>query len=217
MFINLINGLVGLLATVKPAVVQAHCDTAEGPAVKDGRTSLATGNINYALKWIPADGEAEVRDVFEKTVKVRTLGEDVAELADRLFLEALVRIHRMGEGVGFTGIQPVGTWIDPVVKAADEAIAHRHHPWTAREVAAQAMSQTPVTASRRNWRSSRVASTHPRRCSTTVPRRSSVLRHRGLRRSRLSPGCSSVWSSSDLLPRSHRRWKPPTRRLGASY
>jgi hypothetical protein len=124
MFMNLINGLVSLLASLKPAVVQAHCDTAEGPAVKDGRTSLATGNVNYALKWIPADGEAELRDVFEKTLKVRTLGADAAELADRLFVETLVRIHRMGEGMGFTGIQPVGTWIDPVVKAADEAIAH---------------------------------------------------------------------------------------------
>ena len=118
-----INRIVTLLAALKPAAVQAHCDTSEGPAVKDGRKALETGNINYALKWIPADGEAEMRDVFEKALKVRTLGAEAAELADRLFLETMVRIHRMGEGVGFTGIQPVGTQIDPVVKAADEAIA----------------------------------------------------------------------------------------------
>jgi len=117
-----INRIVTLLAALKPVTVQAHCDTAEGPAVKDGRKALETGNINYALKWIPADGEAEMRDVFEKALKVRTLGAEAAELADRLFLETMVRIHRMGEGVGFTGIQPVGTQIDPVVKAADEAI-----------------------------------------------------------------------------------------------
>lgn len=115
--------IVTLLAALKPVTVQAHCDTAEGPAVKDGRKALETGNLNYALKWIPADGEAEMRDVFEKALKVRTLGAEAAELADRLFLETMVRIHRMGEGVGFTGIQPVGTQIDPVVKAADEAIA----------------------------------------------------------------------------------------------
>ena len=117
-----INRIVTLLAALKPAVVQGHCDTAEGPAVKDGRKALETGNINYALKWITADGEAELRDVFEKALKVRTLGADAAELADRLFLETMVRIHRMGEGVGFTGIQPVGTQIGPVVKVADEAI-----------------------------------------------------------------------------------------------
>lgn len=118
-----INRIVTLLAALKPVTVQAHCDTAEGPAVKDGHKALETGNINYALKWVPADGEAEMRDVFEKALKVRTLGAEAAELADRLFLETMVRIHRIGEGVGFTGIQPVGTQIDPVVKAADEAIA----------------------------------------------------------------------------------------------
>ncbi len=120
MFIHRIDTL---LAALRPVIVQAHCDTAEGPAVKDGHKALETGNINYALKWIPADGEAELRDVFEKSHKVRTLGAEAAEVADRLFLETLVRIHRMGEGVGFTGIQPAGTEIDPVVKAADEAIA----------------------------------------------------------------------------------------------
>ena len=119
----IINRIVTLLAALKPAAVQAHCDTADGPAVKDGRTALATGNINYALKWIAADGEAELRDVFDKALKVRILGTDAAELADRLFLETMVRIHRLGEGVGFTGIQPTGTQIDPVVTAADEAIA----------------------------------------------------------------------------------------------
>jgi len=124
MFANPITALVSLLGALKPFTVQAHCDTAEGPAVKDGRRALETGNINHALKWIPADGEAELRDVIEKVVQVRTLGAEAAELADRLFLETLVRIHRMGEGVGFTGIQPDGTRVDPVVEAADEAIAH---------------------------------------------------------------------------------------------
>ena len=118
-----IKRIVNLLAALKPVAVQAHCDTAEGPAVKDGRKALATSNINYALKWIPVDGEAELRDVFDKALKVRELGTDAAELADRLFLETMVRIHRMGEGGGFTGIQPTGTQIDPVVTAADEAIA----------------------------------------------------------------------------------------------
>lgn len=64
-----INRIVTLLATMKPVNVQAHCDTVEGPAVKDGRKALETGNLNYALKWIPADGEAELRDVFEKALR----------------------------------------------------------------------------------------------------------------------------------------------------
>ena len=118
-----VNRIITGLAAIRPGVVQAHCDTAEGPAVTDGRRALETGNVNYALKWVPADGEAEVRDVFDKALRVRGLGPDAAEVADRLFLETLVRVHRMAEGVGFTGTQPAGTQVDPVVVAADEAIA----------------------------------------------------------------------------------------------
>lgn len=108
--------------SLRPVTVEAHCDTADGPAVKAGRTSLESGNINHALAWIPADGEAELRAVFDKALQVRSLGTSAAEVADRLFLETLVRIHRMGERVAFTGIQAPGTQIDPVVAAADEAI-----------------------------------------------------------------------------------------------
>ncbi len=122
MVINRIPALVSLLAALKPVRAEAHCDTADGPAVADGHRALATGNINYALRWIPADGEPELRGVFDKAIGVRALGADAAELADRLFLETLVRIHRQGEGVGFTGIQPAGT-LDPIVTAADEAVA----------------------------------------------------------------------------------------------
>ena len=117
----LFNRIVAALAAWWPATVEAHCDTADGPAVTDGRRALSTGNINYALKWIPAEGEVELRDVFDKALKVRTLGVEAAELAERLFLETLVRIHRMGEGVGFTGIQAEGTQIDPVVAAYTES------------------------------------------------------------------------------------------------
>lgn len=110
-----------LLESIIPTAA-AHCDTADGPAVTDGRRALETGNVNYALKWIQADGEVELTEVFNKALAVRKLGRQAAEVADRLFLETLVRLHRMGEGVGFTGIQPTGTEIDPIVVAADRAL-----------------------------------------------------------------------------------------------
>lgn len=110
-----------LLEAILPSA-HAHCDTADGPAVTDGRRALETGNVNFALKWIQSDGEAELRDVFRKALAVRKLGPEAAELADRLFLETLVRLHRMGEGVGFVGIQPSGTTIAPIVVAADRAL-----------------------------------------------------------------------------------------------
>ena len=53
---------------------------------------------------------------------MRDLGPDARELADRYFLETLVRIHRAGEGEGFDGLKPAGTVLDPRVVAADAAI-----------------------------------------------------------------------------------------------
>lgn len=117
-FTSAIRRLGGLL--IQPAL--AHCDTEDGPAVKDGRRALATANINYALKWVHPEGEDEVRAVFEKALRVRVLGPDAAEVADRLFLETLIRVHRAGEGAGFEGIKPTGTELPPQVVAADRAL-----------------------------------------------------------------------------------------------
>ena len=115
------NLLHRMIASVLPTA-QAHCDTAEGPAVIDGRRALESGELGYALKWIPASGEGELREVFDKARRVRGLGVEAAEVADRLFLETLVRLHRLGEGVGFTGIQAAGAHVDRVVVEADRAL-----------------------------------------------------------------------------------------------
>lgn len=103
---------------VRPAF--AHCDTEDGPAVQDGRRALATGNVNHALKWVPAAGEPEVRAAFE--VAVQESGQDVSAPPARRFLETLVRVHRAGEGAGFDGIKPTGADLPPEVIAADAAL-----------------------------------------------------------------------------------------------
>jgi hypothetical protein len=114
--------VVFALLVLIPRRASAHCDTEDGPAVADGRKALQSGNINHALKWILPEGEAELRPIFEKAIKVRALGADAAEVADRYFLENLVRIHRAGEGASYDGIKPTGTALDPKVVAADEAM-----------------------------------------------------------------------------------------------
>jgi hypothetical protein len=48
-----------------------------------------------------------------------------AQRAERQFLEALVRIHRAEEGVGFDGIKPTGTQLPPQVVAADAVLETR--------------------------------------------------------------------------------------------
>jgi hypothetical protein len=114
--------LLFTLLVLIPRRASAHCDTEDGPAVSDGRKALQTGNINHALKWILPEGESELRPIFDKAVKVRALGPDAAEVADRYFLENLVRIHRAGEGASYDGIKPTGTVLDPRVVAADAAM-----------------------------------------------------------------------------------------------
>jgi hypothetical protein len=104
-----------------PRSASAHCDTEDGPAVTDGRLALESGDPSPALAWVHAEGDAEVREVFGLAQRVRALGGEARLVADRLFLETLVRVHRAGEGAGFDGIKPAGQ-VDPVVVAADRSI-----------------------------------------------------------------------------------------------
>ena len=115
--------LVGAALVLMPQKASAHCDTMDGPAVKDGKVALETGNINYAYKWIFAEYEAELKEIYDLSRKVRTLGAEAREVADRWFLENFVRIHRAGEGAPYDGLKPAGTVLDPKVVAADESIA----------------------------------------------------------------------------------------------
>lgn len=100
----------------------AHCDSMEGPVIKAAIKSLETGNINYSLIWIPEKDEPELIRLFEKVLKVRKLNDDAKSLADRYFYETIVRIHRMGEGVGYTGIKPEGDKIEQGILDADLAL-----------------------------------------------------------------------------------------------
>jgi hypothetical protein len=123
--LSVFAGLAAMAAALllRPATASAHCDTMEGPAVQDGRLALDTGNVNVALKWVHADGDAELSRIFEQAQAARRLGEEARIVADQWFLENLVRIHRAGEGAPYTGLQPVGAPVDERVRAADEAVA----------------------------------------------------------------------------------------------
>ena len=70
-----------------------------------------------------SEQEEQIRDAFSRTLVVRRQGTEAQELADRWFFETLVRIHREGEGAAFTGLQAVGSPIEPVILAADRALA----------------------------------------------------------------------------------------------
>lgn len=110
------------MVVLRPVRADAHCDTMDGPAVQDGRRALETGNPGHALKWVGAEQEDELREIFDLARKARSQGEEAREVADRWFLENLVRAHRAGEGAPYTGLKPSGAPIDAKVVAADRCV-----------------------------------------------------------------------------------------------
>lgn len=99
----------------------AHCDTLDGPVVKTARAAIEKGDVTPVLKWVKKENEPKIRDLFRKTMSVRSKGKDAQELADMYFLETLVRLHRAGEGEPYTGLKPAGV-VDPAVAEADQAL-----------------------------------------------------------------------------------------------
>lgn len=101
---------------------QAHCDTMNGPVVAAAQAALRAGDVTPVLKWVRPDYEPEVRSAFARVLKVRAAGEDSRQLADVYFFETVVRLHRAGENVSYTGLKPAGAKLDPAVAAADTAL-----------------------------------------------------------------------------------------------
>lgn len=90
--------------------------------VSAAKLALESNNIKLVLPWVPKDAEEELSNAFKKTLKVRKKGEEEKEIADYWFFETAVRLHRKGEGEGFTGLKPAGLDWGPVVPKADKAI-----------------------------------------------------------------------------------------------
>ena len=120
--IGTLSSLVIAFALLTAPKAAAHCDTLDGPVVEDARIALKKGDVTPVLKWVSKDSEKEVREAFAAALKVRSLNDDARKLADMHFFETLVRVHRAGEGVPFTGLKPAGT-IDPGFVVADKALS----------------------------------------------------------------------------------------------
>lgn len=103
------------------ATARAHCDSLDGPVIVDARRALETGRVDPVLKWVRDADETEIRRTFDRVLRIRALGADARELADRHFFETLVRVHRATEGAPYTGLKPAGS-IEPGIQAADRAL-----------------------------------------------------------------------------------------------
>jgi len=109
------------LLVTSSSEIRAHCDTWDGPVVKDAQAALQSGDVTLVFKWVGPEDEREIREAFEKTIAVRRLSNTARELSDQFFFETLVRVHRAGECAPYAGLKPAGS-IDRAVLLADEAL-----------------------------------------------------------------------------------------------
>ncbi len=107
---------------VSLSLASAHCDTIDGPVAKAAVKALVSGNVNPALAYAPAEAESEIKSSFDAARKVRSLGNEARALADRSFIETVIRLHRAGEGAPYTGLKAAGEDAGPVIKAAEQAV-----------------------------------------------------------------------------------------------
>ena len=111
-----------IIWSVAPRSSRAHCDTLDGPVVKDAKGALSKGDVTAVLKWVTKQDEVVIRAAFQKTLAVRKLNPEAKELADMYFFETLVRVHRAAEGAPYTGLKSSVADLDPAVAAADKAL-----------------------------------------------------------------------------------------------
>lgn len=106
---------------ITPRFAKAHCDTLDGPVIKDARLALEKGDVTPVLKWVQKKEEAQVGKAFRQALAAKTKGGKDKEEGEHRFFETLVKIHRAGEGASFAGLKPAGT-VEPVIAAADAAL-----------------------------------------------------------------------------------------------
>jgi hypothetical protein len=111
--------VVFLVFTIFPA--SAHCDSYDGPVIKDALEALKTNDVDLVLKWVYEDQEQEVISLFNKTYHLKKADSEVYEIVEKHFLETLVRLHRETEGAPYTGLKPKGS-MTPIISMADASI-----------------------------------------------------------------------------------------------
>jgi hypothetical protein len=110
------------LSLLVTGTASAHCDTIDGPVATAARQALEKADVRLVLHWVQPQAESEVRRAFDETIAVRSLNAQSRQLADRFFLETVVRVHRAGEGAPYTGLKPAGEGVDPGVVLADRTV-----------------------------------------------------------------------------------------------
>ncbi|PKP12131.1 MAG: hypothetical protein CVU09_01150 [Bacteroidetes bacterium HGW-Bacteroidetes-4] len=115
---------ISLLMIFSSLPVSAHCDSYDGPTIKDAMKALETNNVNLVLKWITPEQEKEIIPLFNKTYALKSGDKEVYAIVEKHFLETLVRLHRESEGAPYTGLKPAGT-TKKIIQLSDQTIERK--------------------------------------------------------------------------------------------
>lgn len=112
---------ITVLAFFTSLPVSAHCDSYDGPVIKDAQKALETNQVQLIMKWISPEQEKEIIPLFEKTYSLRSGDKEIYAIVEKHFFETLVRLHRETEGAPYTGLKPAGT-TNQIIQLTDRAI-----------------------------------------------------------------------------------------------
>ncbi len=113
--------VVILLVVASALPASAHCDSYDGPVIKDAQKALETKNVNLVLKWVNEKQEIEIIPLFNKTYNLKNGDKEAYAIAEKHFFETLVRLHRETEGAPYTGLKPAGS-TKMIVQLSDNAL-----------------------------------------------------------------------------------------------
>jgi hypothetical protein len=118
---NFVVVLTSILLIFSLQTASAHCDSYDGPVIKDAIEALENNNVDLVLKWITEEQESEITSLFNKTYALKDDDNEVYEIVEKHFFETLVRLHRETEGAPFTGLKPAGSTIQ-IIQMTDSAL-----------------------------------------------------------------------------------------------
>ncbi|MBW6459843.1 MAG: hypothetical protein K0B08_04650 [Bacteroidales bacterium] len=113
--------LAAIVFTGLSGALYAHCDSYDGPVIRDALKALETHNVSLVLKWVDQKDEPEIVDLFNKTYALKSSDQEIYTIVEKHFLETLVRLHRASEGEPYTGLKPAGS-TEPIIKMSDKAL-----------------------------------------------------------------------------------------------
>jgi len=99
-----------------------YMESMNGPLVKSAEKALEMEDIKFVLPYVSPHDEEELKDAFEKTLLVRELSGEAAELADYWFFETAVRLHCKGDDKSYYGLKSEGPEWSSILTKIEQAI-----------------------------------------------------------------------------------------------